>query len=346
MACVVQSATGMRSNTRERSKDSQPSSRRDIAALIAIGSLCIAALGVGGCGGGGSKPADTGAAGTASGGGGTHDASAGAGSSGQGAAGSSSAGSGGVAGSSDVAAGSGGSGGGAGSVDAGAGSVDGGGGSVDGGGGGGGPTSDLCRACEKTRCKIAQPLTATTSKMGPYGAYNVCFSSVPWPGNPAFCPPYDPSSTNATQGPQKGSAKSDLCQAVLACARSSPHMCAADINLDKCYCGTLSIDECTSGQKVPDGDCKRVVEDAAETTDPNTIGQVSGNPCGAYGAAADVLAFCDSPCCAVECHLAQTAGPPNSQWCIAPGSAGTSGSSGSGGSGSGGGGGAGGAGGS
>jgi hypothetical protein len=339
MARVVQNATGMRSNTRERSKDSKVSSILAIAALSAVGS-CIAGLGFGGCGSGGSKPADTGAAGTTSGGGGTNDAGVGAGSSGQGTAGSSSAGSGGVAGSSAVAGGSGGVAGGSGGRDGGSGSV------VDAGGGDGGLISDQCRACEMTHCKIAQPLTATTSKMGPYGAYNVCFLSDPWPGNPAFCAPYDPTSTKATQGPQKGSAKSDLCQAVLACARSSPQMCAAAINLDKCYCGTLSNDECTSGQKVPDGDCKRVIEDAAETTDPNTIGQVSGNPCGAYGAAADVLAFCDSPCCAVECHLAQTEGPPNSQWCLATGSAGGSGDSGSGGAGSGGSGGSGGAGGS
>ena len=54
-------------------------------------------------------------------------------------------------------------------------------------GGGAGVAVDPCRACEMARCKIAQPLTPTTAKMTAYASYAMCFSGVPWPGNPGIC---------------------------------------------------------------------------------------------------------------------------------------------------------------
>lgn len=140
-----------------------------------------------------------------------------------------------------------------------------------------------------------------------------------------------------------GTPKAELCQAALECARASPTMCAAGGDINVCYCGTVDFATCVGGQVKPNGDCRSVLEDAAETTDPLTLGGVAGDVCGAYGAAAYVIGYCDFDCCAVECHLAQTARPFNKTWCIAPGSAGAAGGAGSGGAGSSGGGGAGGA---
>lgn len=216
----------------------------------------------------------------------------------------------------------------------------GGGGSPDGGGpsdgGDAGVALDPCRACEAARCKIAQPLLATPSVQGAYDAYSVCFSSNPLPGNPTFCKPFDPNITTAAQGPAMGTPKAELCQAALTCARSSPRMCATGGDLGRCYCGTLSDAECIGGQKIPDGDCKSPLEDAAETTDPISVGGVAGNPCGAYGAAQDVIEYCDLRCCPAECHLAQAAGSFDSRWCVAPGASGAAGSGGAGSSGGGG----------
>jgi hypothetical protein len=187
---------------------------------------------------------------------------------------------------------------------------------VDGGGSDSGAPLDPCRACEMTRCKIAQPISQRTPRTSPYDSYSVCFSSIPWPDEPSFCGSFDPTATTAERGPAAGTPKSELCQAVLACVRSSPSMCAA-VNWDKCYCGTLDDAACVSGQVTPNGDCKSAIEDAAETTDPNAVAAVSGNPCGAAGAAQDVFSFCDMTCCAVECGLTTTRPPFDGDWCLA-----------------------------
>jgi hypothetical protein len=191
---------------------------------------------------------------------------------------------------------------------------------VDAGAGEGGAPLDPCRACEMTRCKIAQPPPAKNSTLAPYYGYSVCFSSNPLPNSAlGECDTFDPTLTTAAHGPAAGTPKSALCQAALACVRSSPSMCASSSgNFDKCYCGTLDDATCVSGQATPNGDCKSALEAASESTDPSTVAGVSGNPCGAAGAAQDVFGFCDLTCCAFECHLASTPQTPDSQWCLTP----------------------------
>jgi hypothetical protein len=181
---------------------------------------------------------------------------------------------------------------------------------------------DPCGACEMNRCKIAQQFQSMSDPAlywAVYAAYVLCFSSVRYIGPTSYCgTSYDPQSTVATQGPATGTPKSVLCQGVLACLRSSPSMC---LDID-CYCGSDPQNPCLMGIGTPNGDCKSVMEAAAETADPLTFGQVYANGCGALGAALDVQTYCDLPCCPVECGLSGVkpydGEPRTSDWCVAP----------------------------
>ena len=100
----------------------------------------------------------------------------------------------------------------------------------------------------------------------------------------------------AQDGPAAGTAKNELCTAIVDCAKNTG--CSASA-FETCYCGDASIVDCQQGVGV-NGVCKAEIEAGAETTDAATIAARFVNPEFAVGAAAGWLR-CDLANCADEC---------------------------------------------
>jgi hypothetical protein len=134
----------------------------------------------------------------------------------------------------------------------------------------------------------------------------------------------------ATAGPAAGTARSDLCKQVMACARATG--CAVEGDDTPCYCGTANDSACQSGGA--NGPCKSIIEAASESTDPSDVAARFGNadpndPAPYAIGFATFLVGCDFASCNDPC----TMGDPPSAGGGATGSGGIA-ASGSGGAGS------------
>jgi hypothetical protein len=137
-----------------------------------------------------------------------------------------------------------------------------------------------CNACEAAQCRDVDGLDL----------YAMCFLA----------------STPASDGPGAGMPKSDLCTAVLHCARLTG--CAATDPLP-CYCGTgVSELQCLAGNA--SGPCKSSIEIAAETASSSMIAERLADPSYAAGAAFNLLRYCEAPICGSAC-AAQGGGLPD-----------------------------------
>jgi len=140
---------------------------------------------------------------------------------------------------------------------------------------GGGVNEEVCNACEAMRCRDVDGLDL----------YAACFLAT------------DP----ATSGPGAGTPRSELCKAVLHCARVTG--CAL-ADPQPCYCGEGVGDlACLAGQAV--GPCKPEIEIAAESANPALIAERLADPAFASGAAFNLLRYCERPICGDSCL-----GPP------------------------------------
>jgi hypothetical protein len=213
----------------------------------------------------------------------------------------------------------GGHGGAGGSIGGSGGSPTDGGGMDSGGMGGGGPTDDPCTACEKARCShpAGQGKSKTDSYATLFGATTRCFTETGWPTNQV-----DPGACDlglvATSGPEKGTARSTLCQDVLKCLHQSK--CAgADDDETQCYCGAgVSLDMCLAADFMPTGTCKDAIAAGIESTAVGTISTAYYDVCLATGTALFIYGNCDSNCCSQECLGVAPSGG-NLKYCNATG---------------------------
>ncbi len=232
--------------------------------------------------------------------------------------------------------GSGGTGSGAGPGGAAGGAIASGGGAGNGGAGGGGPPDDPCTACEKAKC--SHPAGLTSNKGDAYallvGAYEVCFLGTGWPSASV-----DPSvacgglqgetGTAATNGPERGTAKTTLCQDLLKCVHQTNCTGGEDVdNQFQCYCGAgVTIQSCSSSTFVATGVCMDQLAGALESTEFSNSENYFGDVCLANGAAFHLYDFCDANCCESACGLPPT-GFEDPTFCNAAGTGGASGSGG------------------
>jgi hypothetical protein len=170
-----------------------------------------------------------------------------------------------------------------------------------GGSGAGGSSNDAqaaaCSACEESMCETNDDPLITQS-------YATCFDSTGTAGD----------------GRAKGTAKTTLCQAVLACVRSTG---CDKRRAEDCYCG-IGIDPvpCVSNGN-PTGPCKTQIENGAESVDIGSVTSRFYQPAYASGAAMSLLRNCDKQTCMDDCYgtLSGAAGTSGSA-----GGAGTNGS--------------------
>jgi hypothetical protein len=186
---------------------------------------------------------------------------------------------------------------------------------------------DPCTACEKARC--SNPVNKSDLLLA---AYEVCFlgTGVPAAAIGPVCPT-DPSSTalTAANGPMAGTAKTNLCQALLKCVHQMN--CTGGIDVDNqtaCYCGTaaggaaISLNACESPTFVPTGACVQQVAAALEVSQFSVSAAAFSDPCLANGAAFVLYDFCDANCCEQECGMA-VSGYEDPTYCNVPGSGGS-----------------------
>jgi hypothetical protein len=102
--------------------------------------------------------------------------------------------------------------------------------------------------------------------------------------------------TQVTDGPGAGSAFSDLCLAVLRCARRTG--CAAG-DPQACYCGAGVSDVVCLGQ--PAGPCTSEFEAAAESSHVSDVIDRLSDPSYPVGAAFNLLRYCETPICGATC---------------------------------------------
>ncbi len=103
----------------------------------------------------------------------------------------------------------------------------------------------------------------------------------------------------AADGPRKGTARSALCEEVLACVRKTGCAPGARGVGNECYCGKDDVQKCIT-EATADGPCKEVIEAAAESTSPMTVGQRWGKAEFALGAAFRRVR-CAGDRCRAEC---------------------------------------------
>src|SRR5215831_1826501 len=124
-----------------------------------------------------------------------------------------------------------------------------------------------CQQCEQ-QCMADQgdPFFVTL--------YNVCYT---WTDckDPAFpaalpqCDSYGSPTACASSGPKAGAHKTDLCQKVLGCLRSSNCEKLATLAEDAaCWCGSTRPVDCSTNGKIPAGPCADVIADALEASNP------------------------------------------------------------------------------
>jgi len=148
----------------------------------------------------------------------------------------------------------------------------------------GGLDEPACNACEEHGCRDVDGLDL----------YAACFLAT----------------GTASDGPGAGMPRSDLCKAVLHCARVTG--CALT-DPQPCYCGEgVSDILCLAGNAA--GPCKGVIEVAAESTSTALIAERLADPAYASGAAFNLLRYCEAPICGAACaggHVdLPDAGPP------------------------------------
>jgi len=190
-----------------------------------------------------------------------------------------------------------------------------------GAGGAGGPVDDPCTACEKARCSHPAGLgkSKTDSFASLLGAVTRCFSGAGWPKDQV-----DPGACDqglvATSGPEKGTARSTLCQDVLKCVHQT--QCpGVEADETQCYCGEgVGLDRCLAADFAPKGACKDAISAGVESTAVGTISTSYYDTCLATGTAFFILDNCDSNCCSRECLGAAQVGDP--KYCNAPGTGG------------------------
>jgi cysteine-rich repeat protein len=137
--------------------------------------------------------------------------------------------------------------------------------------------TDKCEKCEAAYCKNSDLKTS----------FGGCFGNDPL------------GMRLATGGPAAGTALTDLCQALVKCARRTG---CAQLNLEdpvsSCFCGTQNSVECTANAQGP---CANEVAAAAESRTFNDVQQRTGKTNFAVGMASEVLAGCDASACGREC---------------------------------------------
>jgi hypothetical protein len=138
-----------------------------------------------------------------------------------------------------------------------------------------GVDEQVCNACEMASCRNVDGLDL----------YAACFLN----------------SDLATAGSGAGMPKSELCRAVLHCARVTG---CSITDPQPCYCGAGVGDlQCLAGQAM--GPCKSEIEIAAESQNPGDIADRLADPSFASGAAFNLLRYCETPICGTSCL-----GPP------------------------------------
>jgi hypothetical protein len=108
----------------------------------------------------------------------------------------------------------------------------------------------------------------------------------------------------AAAGPMAGAEKSDLCVAVLQCARRTGCSLnsAGAFEPRACLCGKdADVDECLAAQ-APAGECLAEIQAAAETKDVAEIGGYLMDPAYSVGAAFQLLQ-CESTICSKSCEF-------------------------------------------
>jgi hypothetical protein len=153
-----------------------------------------------------------------------------------------------------------------------------------------GAQAAACQACE-LQC-------ATNNGVLLY--YTPCFEAKVQ----ANCATSGSPTVNASDGPKKGTPKTQLCQAVLACLRTT--QCALDINADPaatCWCSNSGARAatCLNPGVTPTGPCRTVIENGFESTASGTIAPRFNSPCFASAAAVNLYQFCDALECAGPC---------------------------------------------
>ncbi len=107
-------------------------------------------------------------------------------------------------------------------------------------------------------------------------------------------------SGNAEDGPSKGlQSRASLCEQVLACVRKTGCAPGARGVGYECYCGNDDVQKCIT-QATANGPCRDVIEAAAESTSPMTVGQRWGKQEFALGAAFRRVR-CAADHCRAEC---------------------------------------------